>query len=151
MIERMRPAASPPVARLLPRETLIALPFSSPLLVVFLSKNFLYGSWSLRIHTIVGLVFYAAVLTLALAVMFDGVLAQMPTRLRGHHVRLVLYWLAAMIVVVLESLPKTLLTVPPPMDIKLVSFIVANVIEPPLTVSKVESKLETDPTEQPLS
>ncbi|MCU1278171.1 MAG: signal transduction histidine kinase, LytS [bacterium] len=100
IVERSTAIRARPRRGLIPRETLIALVVISPLLALLLSKNVIYGTWRLRLHVTIGTLAYALALAAALLAMFDGLLMWLPPAVRQGRRQFVVYWLAAMLVVV---------------------------------------------------
>jgi two-component system sensor histidine kinase AlgZ len=83
---------------LLPRETLLLLVGSSPLVAVLLSRAMVEGPWSTRLHVGAGVFAYCVVLAVSLWAVFEGLLARLPPAVRRRPVRFVVYWVATALV-----------------------------------------------------
>jgi len=100
MRERL-PQENPRRARrrtLIPREALLSLVLSSPLLALLLVKNTVHGPWSTRLRALAGVVLTAAIAG-ALYASFEGVLSRLPIVSGRHPSRFVLYVVSEALVV----------------------------------------------------
>jgi two-component system sensor histidine kinase AlgZ len=100
IVERSTAILTRPRRGLIPRETLLALVIISPLLALLLSKSVLHGTWQLRLRVTMGTFAYALAIAAALLAIFDGLLMRLPPVARQGRAQFVVYWLAAMLVVV---------------------------------------------------
>jgi hypothetical protein len=88
---------------LIPRETLLALIIISPLLALLLSRGVVHGPWQLRIRIMLGAFAYTLAVVAGLLLMFDGLVIRLPPRMRQGRTQFIVYWLAAMLVVLVVT------------------------------------------------